>query len=63
MKYLKRYYSHFLLLGYVLFAFTSAFTSLSRVPNYEYEFKVNIPGDPNEPLQPVLPPDMKLLNI
>ncbi|MBE2218606.1 MAG: hypothetical protein IAE90_10400 [Ignavibacteria bacterium] len=63
MKYFKRYYAHFFLLGLVLFALTGAYYSTPMVLDFEYEFKTSVQKAPTKPFKPILPLDKAILDI
>jgi len=51
MKTFKKYYAHFIFLGFILFGLTGAYYSTPMLPNVEIEFK-SAPIDKNYQLKP-----------
>jgi len=63
MKTLKKYYAHFLFLGFILFGLTAAYYSTPMLPDVEIEFKASIQKDYHKPSTPVSPLRKVILDI
>ncbi len=49
MKTIKKFYAHFIFLGFVLFSLTGAYYSTPMLPDVEIEFKASIQNDYHNP--------------